>query len=148
MSGQTAGLIRGVCCGRARRGARGGAAKGGTATGAGSGRGGLFTGKNAGKTRTPGDLLSTGRIELAEVTGGHSREYKLPDTHFAVAIPAILVRPPQQQPQLDAALWPAIAERARYASLRDLAAEYGVSHETVRAIVRRGGSALADVAAD
>ena len=69
--------------------------------------------------------------------GGHSREYKLPDTHFAVAIPAILVRPPQQQPQVDSAFWPEIAERARYASLRDLAAEYGVSHETIRGIVGR-----------
>jgi predicted DNA binding protein len=34
-------------------------------------------------------------------------------------------------------LWPEIAERARYASLRDLAIEYGVSHETIRAVVRR-----------
>jgi hypothetical protein len=30
-----------------------------------------------------------------------------------------------------------IAARARYESLRDLAACYGVSHETVRTIVRR-----------
>ncbi len=30
-----------------------------------------------------------------------------------------------------------IAGRARYESLRDLAAEYGVSHETIRTIVRR-----------
>ena len=69
--------------------------------------------------------------------GGQSREYKLPDTHFAVAIPVTLVRPPQQQPQLDSALWSAIAERARYESLRDLAVEYGVSHETIRSILRR-----------
>ena len=69
--------------------------------------------------------------------GDHSREYKLPDTHFAVTIPVILVRPAQQQPQIDPALWAEIAERARYASLRDLAVEYGVSHETIRAVVRR-----------
>jgi hypothetical protein len=34
-------------------------------------------------------------------------------------------------------LYPAIAERARHESLRHLAVAYGVSHETIRAIVRR-----------
>jgi hypothetical protein len=38
---------------------------------------------------------------------------------------------------LSRALWTEIAERARFASLRDLAVEYGVSHETIRVIVRR-----------
>ena len=69
--------------------------------------------------------------------GGQSREYKLPDTHFAVDAPVILVRPPQQQPHLPPACWPEIAERARYASLRGLTVESGVSHGTIRAIVRR-----------
>jgi hypothetical protein len=54
-----------------------------------------------------------------------------------VALPVILVRPAQQQPQIDPGDWPEIVERARYASLRDLAAEYGVSHETIRGSVRR-----------
>ena len=59
------------------------------------------------------------------------------------------VRPQQQRPQLDRALWPAIAERARCESLRDLAADYGVSHETIRAIVRRvGRPVLVGAAAD
>ena len=59
-----------------------------------------------------------------------------------MAIPVSLVRPAQQQPQIDPALWPEIAERARYASLRDLASEYGVSHETIRAIARRATRTL------
>ena len=49
--------------------------------------------------------------------------------------------PKQQRPRLDRALWPIISDRARYESLRDLAAEYGVSHETIRAIVRRAAGA-------
>ena len=48
---------------------------------------------------------------------------------------------PQQRPRLPRSSYPAIAERARYESLRDLADEYGVSHETIRAIVRRAGAA-------
>ena len=48
-------------------------------------------------------------------------------------------------PRLDRARWPDIAERARYESLRDLAAGYGVSHETVRAIVGRAAPCLAAV---
>ena len=35
------------------------------------------------------------------------------------------------------AFWPEIAERAAHTSLRDLADEYGVSHETIRAILKR-----------
>ncbi len=54
-----------------------------------------------------------------------------------MAIPAILVRPSQHQPQIDPVHWPEISERARFASLRDLAVEYGVSHETIRIIVQR-----------
>ncbi|MDP9373665.1 MAG: hypothetical protein M3Q65_14670 [Chloroflexota bacterium] len=69
--------------------------------------------------------------------GGQTRGYKLPDTHFSVDMPVALPRPPQQQPQVAPALWAEIAERARYESLRDLAAEYAVSHETIRAVVRR-----------
>ena len=59
--------------------------------------------------------------------------------------PAALI-PPQQRPRLPRSSYPAIAERARHESLRDLAAEHGVSHETIRAIVRRVGR-LALVAA-
>ena len=59
----------------------------------------------------------------------------------AVPTPTTAPIPPQQRPRLPRNLYPAIAERARYESLRDLAAEYGVSHETIRAIVRRVGGA-------
>ena len=69
---------------------------------------------------------------------------------FAPEPPATeAVRPRQQHPRLDRSLWSAIAERVRYESLRDLAAEYGVSHETIRTIVRRGTTAhLAGAVAD
>ena len=83
------------------------------------------------------------------------REYTqdAPDTppvafYGLVDTPPLDRTPPQKRSQLDPALWAEIAERARYESLRDLAIAYGVSHETIRAVVRRGGSALADVAAD
>jgi Mg2+ and Co2+ transporter CorA len=57
-------------------------------------------------------------------------------------------KPKQQHPRLDRSLWPAIAERARRESLRELAAEYGVSHETIRAItVRNTRSRLDRIAA-
>lgn len=46
-------------------------------------------------------------------------------------------KPEQQRPRLNQALWPIIAERARHESLRDLAAAYGVRHETIRAVVRQ-----------
>ena len=66
------------------------------------------------------------------------REYKLPPVdYFPVESPVMLQRPVQQRPHLDPALWPAIAERTRHESLRTLAAEYGVSHEAIRAIARR-----------
>src|SRR5205823_7660113 len=72
---------------------------------------------------------------------------------FAVLPPAMRqarpATPKQQRPRIHPADWPRIAERARYESLRDLAAEYGVSHETIRAVVRRAsGSHLAGLAAD
>jgi hypothetical protein len=58
--------------------------------------------------------------------------------------------PPQHRPRLPHSSYPAIAERARHESLRDLAAEYGVTHETIRAVVRRArqadGALLAAVA--
>lgn len=55
------------------------------------------------------------------------------------APPAAAPDPPprHKRPHLPRILWPELAERARYASLRDLAAEYGVSQETIRAVVRR-----------
>jgi hypothetical protein len=60
---------------------------------------------------------------------------------FPTGLPPVVAEeeyvPPQHRPRLDRALVPAIAERARCESLRDLAAEYGVSHETIRAVVRR-----------
>lgn len=40
-------------------------------------------------------------------------------------------------PQLPPEVWPEIARRAEHESLRDLAIAYGVSHETIRTIVRR-----------
>ena len=46
-------------------------------------------------------------------------------------------RPLQCRPRLPRQCWPEIAERAQYESLRDLAVEYGVSHETIRAVVRQ-----------
>ena len=45
---------------------------------------------------------------------------------------------PQHRPRLARDYWPEIAERARYESLRCLAVEYGVSHETIRTIARSG----------
>ena len=60
-------------------------------------------------------------------------------THYPVpALPVAPEPPPhQKRPQLSPTVWPEIAERARDASLRDLAADYGVSHETIRTIVGR-----------
>ncbi len=46
---------------------------------------------------------------------------------------------PQHRPRRARDYWPEIAARARYESLRELAAECGVSHETIRAVVRRAG---------
>ncbi len=83
-------------------------------------------------------------IELVEVTGvGYASSIPpaaLFPSYFPVPLPsAAAPEPPprQHRPHLPRTLWPEIAERARYASLRDLATEYGVSHETIRSIVRR-----------
>ena len=38
------------------------------------------------------------------------------------------------------ACWPEIARRAQHESLRELAAELAVSHETIRTIVRRANA--------
>ena len=99
---------------------------------------------------------------MAEVTGveyapshmlsGGVRAVRFP-AYSPVFAPELLTmdvtRPKQQRPRLDRSLWPVIAERARRESLRDLAAEYGVSHETIRAVVRRAwGAVAAPLAAD
>ena len=69
--------------------------------------------------------------------GSQLREYKLPpNVYFPVDSPVTLQRLGQHTPHVDPALWPEIAERARHQSLRDLGAEYGVSHETIRTIIR------------
>ena len=66
------------------------------------------------------------------------REYKLPSLlYFPVECHVAPQPPAQHQPQIDPVLWPEIAERTRHESLRALAATYGVSHETIRVIVRR-----------
>ena len=64
--------------------------------------------------------------------------------HPWAALPPIVGSPraprralPQHTPRIDRSSWLVIAERARHESLRDLALAYGVSHETIRAIVRR-----------
>ena len=84
------------------------------------------------------------KFAVAEVTGvGYASSLPpaaLFPAYFPVpALPAAAPEPPprQKRPRLSRTLWPEIAELARYASLRDLAAEYGVSHETIRGIVRR-----------
>jgi hypothetical protein len=55
----------------------------------------------------------------------------------------------QRRPRLAPTCWPEIAGRAEHESLRELAVAYGVSHETIRAIVRRaqlaGSLPVADV---
>jgi hypothetical protein len=57
------------------------------------------------------------------------------------ALPANLPPVRQQRPRLAPDCWPEIAARAEHESLRDLAVVYGVSHETVRAVVRRVANA-------
>ena len=70
--------------------------------------------------------------------GSRIREYKLPPLlYFPVESRVILPRPAQHWPHVDLTFWPEIAQRARHESLRDLAAEYGVSHETIRTILQR-----------
>ncbi len=50
---------------------------------------------------------------------------------------------PQRTPRIDPAIWPIIAARARFESLRDLAIVYSVSHEAIRVIVKRSGAVTA-----
>jgi cytochrome oxidase assembly protein ShyY1 len=63
-------------------------------------------------------------------------------TSVAAPPPALRRSLPQHAPRIDPVNWPTIAERARHESLRDLACAYGVSHETIRAIVRRVDAAM------
>ena len=44
---------------------------------------------------------------------------------------------PAPRPRLSPELWPEIAARAERESLRTVGTAYGVSHETIRTIVRR-----------
>src|SRR5437764_14587279 len=74
----------------------------------------------------------------------HKPDGLLFPAHYPVwaALPSTMRRerpatPKQQRPHIHPADWPTIAERARFESLRDLAVEYDVSHETIRAVVRR-----------
>jgi Zn-dependent peptidase ImmA (M78 family) len=62
--------------------------------------------------------------------------------------PATALPLPQQRPRLPRSVYPTIAKRAQYESLRDLAAEYGVSHETIRAILRRASAIEGTMSAD
>ena len=108
------------------------------ATGAGTRCPGRLTGKYAEKTNTPGDLLSTGRIELAEVTGvGYAPSQASPEA-AALYLPIQLLPPVEhtlpdhKRPRLSATAGAELTERLRRESLRDLAAEYDVSHETIR----------------
>ncbi|HEY8597053.1 MAG TPA: hypothetical protein VIL85_01405 [Thermomicrobiales bacterium] len=55
--------------------------------------------------------------------------------------------PPQHRPHLPPACWPEVAARARHESLRDLALAYGVSHETIRAVVKRIAATARDAPA-
>ncbi len=81
------------------------------------------------------------QARVSGTDGSRIREYKLPPVlYFPVAIPVALPVPPQQQPQLAPVLQAEIAARARHESLRALAAEYGVSHETIRTILQREAS--------
>ncbi|MDP9375851.1 MAG: transposase family protein [Chloroflexota bacterium] len=59
------------------------------------------------------------------------------NTHHLGRVAMPTRTPPHKQPHLECRLWPEIAERARHESLRNVAAEYGVSHETIRTILRR-----------
>ena len=57
--------------------------------------------------------------------------------YYPVESPVALQQSPQHRPHVEPTLWPEVARRARHESLRALAVEYGVSHETIRTIVRR-----------
>ena len=116
-----------------------------------------------GNTITPGDIVSTGRIELAEVTGVEyataiqerrglaglalfPAHYPFPNVPDPLAS-MTTSRPGQQRPRLPRGRYATIAERAQHESLRDLALACGVSHETIRAIVHRADRARLAVAA-
>ena len=63
-------------------------------------------------------------------------------THFLTGLPFIVTTqvtapPEHRRSQLERAQWSEIAKRARFESLRDLAVEYGVSHQTISNIVHR-----------
>ena len=80
-----------------------------------------------------GDCLRTSGSD-----GSQIREYNLPPLlYFPVECRVTRATPAQHRPRLDPALWPEIAARTRRESLRTLAAAYGVSHETIRAIASR-----------
>lgn len=72
---------------------------------------------------------------LDGVREGASQGYP---TYFPVLIaPSILSHDPNAHRYcINHAQWPEIRERARQTSFRKLAAVYGVSHETIRRIVR------------
>ena len=95
--------------------------------------------------RRAGPIRPAVKAEIAGVTGVGSARSIPPTALFPAyfplpASPAVLKPSPtprQKHPSIDPAEWPTIAERARHERLRELAAEYGVSHETIRTIVRR-----------
>jgi len=63
------------------------------------------------------------------------------------AHPSTLPRPPRTAgPRIPAGEWPSIIARAEREGLRPIAADHGVSPETIRAILRRAGRA--DLLAD
>jgi len=62
-------------------------------------------------------------------------------THDAADVPVAPPQPAQCRPRFKPCQPQEIAVRALHERLRTLTAEYGVSHETVRAMVRRVGSA-------
>ncbi len=102
--------------------------------------------------------MSSIAISKGRTNGGRVRERYTPaatvfPSRFPVPAPPTRSSttppvPQQHRPRLAPERWSEIAERAQYESLRDLAAEYGVSHETIRAVVQRvGGTQLAEQAA-
>lgn len=95
-------------------------------------------GATAGNETAP----AKGGCKGAEVTGDASARSihggPFP-AYFPVPAPPAAPRPvpPQQRPHLSPAQRREIARRADGESLHDLAAAYGVSHETIRAVVQR-----------
>jgi hypothetical protein len=86
-----------------------------------------------------------GRIRACELSGATLfRPFPVPALSVApVAVPA----PRQHRPRVPRACWPEIARRVRHESLRELAMEYDVSYETIRAIVHRVRSTCSGVGA-